>query len=267
MDLTVAFTAKNATSSLLTGIQSAGDHPLLILQNNCIPGHNSEVREALRGRERCDIRELDTSHPLAQLWNLAVHIPQTPWVVIANDDVRFESGWEDKLEAEIEKYPACLEVNLAYPASSFSAFAIHKKLIGEIGWFDPAFPTFRWEDEDWYLRICEHYGADFAVLQHAKRIPDDSPIRWVEGVRNDPRQRDADRKRWGSLYWDLDPRKNEDYFWRKWAHVAKGGVLTKGPVRSGKKARVQRILETPDASRHQLSIGTMVREYYREMER
>lgn len=235
-----------------------------MLQNNCLPEHNVRCQETLI--PRCQIREFDFSQPLTHCWNWSIYYAQTPWVLICNDDVLFEAGWKKKAADLIRKYPKCLQVNLAYPQSSFSAFLIHKRLIGLLGWFDPSFPAFRWEDEDWYLRVMERYGSFLGEKQkRGEPLPPQTIICWGEGIRNSPQQRNADIKRYGGLHWDLDPKRNEMAFWGKWRPDPKG-ILTKGQVRNGRRIRVVRQRGTPDFSAF-AGVSLTMRERYREIQR
>jgi len=263
--MTIVFTCKNATTSLFKGVESVGTagDPISVIQNNCLTEHNTRCRVALS--DRVLLREYDESLPLTWAWNYSVYHASTPWVLICNDDVRFDPDWREKLVRALRKYPKALQVNMAYPVSSFSAFLIHKKLIGMLGWFDPQFPAFRWEDEDWYLRILEKFGKDLGQQQHAGKLPKNSIICWTDAVSNSHQQRRADAKYYGGLHWDLDPKRNEMAFWGKW-RPDKNGYLTKGKVRGKKQIRVIRTRDTACFSEYG-DVGSMELENYRDLQR
>ena len=220
----------------------------MVLQNNCLPEHCRRVTEDLLGprsalRERVTIREYDRSLPLTHLWNEALLRTDTPWVLICNDDIQFDSGWYEVFKSLRAGFPKARQINLAYPHSSYSAFALHRSLISDIGWFDPDFPAFRWEDEDWHLRLSEFVGYDVAEEWRGGERRADALVVWGEGVKNSHSQRAADIAHYGSLRWDLDPKANERAFWGKW-RPADDGWMTKGAVKDKKKLRVKRVRDT-----------------------
>jgi len=229
LDLTVGFLSKNATQSVIAAVRSVGPagtvKRVAVHHNACIAEHVSEVRSALCKRNDVDNVEHDVSLSVAQGWNQIVLHARTPWVMICNDDVRFDTNWVDELRSAQARAPCALQFNLGYPASSFSAFIVHKQLIHRVGWFDPDFEGIYFEDEDWYLRVSAAYGDAQHDAPH-----DTAVIAWRGAVENSGRFRAADAARWGGLRGDLRREDNVRAFESKWRDCSEGWP-TKGAHR------------------------------------
>lgn len=148
----------------------------------------------------------DDNLPLATVWNRAICTAATPFVCISNDDVLFEAGWFKMLSTAMKR-GGILQVNMGYPNSSYSCFVIAKELVHKVGWFDPRFKTYCWEDEDWHLRLQEY----------AKKVGTIFPVVFVRGVRADRNLRKADHEAWGRDFYSTKP--NERFFHDKWKRV------------------------------------------------
>lgn len=87
---------------------------------------------------------------MTELWNMAIILSPTDWVLVCNDDIEFKPGWLEYLENTIAtgKYDL---IHLFH----YGAFCIHKSMVLSIGWFDERFRFAGFEDNDFQLRISE----------------------------------------------------------------------------------------------------------------
>ncbi|NCA17327.1 MAG: glycosyltransferase, partial [Betaproteobacteria bacterium] len=71
------------------------------------------------------------------------------WAIISNDDIEFKEGSIDAFRKAMEA-----GADLAYsPSESLACFAIHRRVIDEVGWFDENFWPAYHEDEDFVHRM------------------------------------------------------------------------------------------------------------------
>lgn len=85
---------------------------------------------------------------LTRTWNWSIAMCKTPWVLVANDDVRFKPGWRDV-------FMNSDHMNKSKLHHKFDAFFMHRSLIAHVGWFDERFTTWYWEDVDYARRMAE----------------------------------------------------------------------------------------------------------------
>ena len=194
MDLSIAVVTKDGTKTSIRALVSAGAvEDGLLINNGCCPGHLMEVRATVPLARFID---LCPSRGLAHCWNLAVLYAAHEHVVIANDDIELDEGWQPKVEAALQDHD---HVNMAYPTNRWGCFATSKAVVRELGWFDERFVGIYYEDEDWWLRLQEA----------GKRVTS------VDVARHDGALRAADRLAHGTVL-DLDPAANEAAFLAKW---------------------------------------------------
>lgn len=98
---------------------------------------------------------ISSNHPenlgCAGSWNLGLrqHFDDGfEWVVVLNDDVELQAGSVEALEKAIEG-----GLDLAWSSESMACFAIHKRAINAVGWFDENFWPAYHEDEDFTHRL------------------------------------------------------------------------------------------------------------------
>jgi len=191
---TVAIVNKDGTQTSIRALASAeAADDFLLINNGCCPGHLRAVREAAPLARFIDLRP---SRGLPHCWNLAVLYAEHEHVIIANDDVIFEDGWREKLEAALADYD---HVCMAYPLNRWGCFATTKAIVRELGWFDETFTGIYFEDEDWWLR-----------LQEARKR-----VRSVDAVRHDSTLRAKDRAIHHTVL-DLSAEANQAAFMAKW---------------------------------------------------
>jgi hypothetical protein len=87
---------------------------------------------------------------LTELWNMGIILSPTDWIFLTQDDITFNDGWIDYLEAKIDEGKHDL-IHLFH----YGAMLFHKSLILKIGWFDERFNGGGFEDIDYQLRISE----------------------------------------------------------------------------------------------------------------
>ena len=87
---------------------------------------------------------------LTSLFNMGIILSHTDWIFLTQDDITFNDGWLDYLEARIEEGKHDL-VHLFH----YGAMLFHKSLILKVGWFDENFMGGGFEDIDYQLRIKE----------------------------------------------------------------------------------------------------------------
>lgn len=194
MKFTIAVVTKDGTQTSLRALGSTGAGDRLLINNGCCGAHIDIVRS----ESFSDVRMIDLrpSRGLPHCWNLAVLYAEHEHVIIANDDVIFEDGWREKLEAALADHD---HVTMAYPLNRWGCFATTKTVVRELGWFDEAFTGIYFEDEDWWLR-----------LQEARKR-----VRSVDAVRHDSTLRAEDRAMHHTVL-DLSPEANQAAFMAKW---------------------------------------------------
>ena len=231
--LSIYFVTHNGATTVRKAIDSlikTGRCPSsFVINNGCHQGHHRAMKD-------CPIPQIsfDRNLPLATVWNKAILFSKTPYVCISNDDVLFEEDWLEKARKAFEQ-KGIHQVNMAYPMSSYSCFILHKRLIAKIGWFDPRFPTYCWEDEDWHLRMQEY----------AKKEKVNYPVAFTEAVNADKRLRIKDHLIWGKDFYKADG--NKEFFHKKWKKVpaTEPGLDPKSHVLKG-KIRYVRVLDEVD---------------------
>jgi hypothetical protein len=90
---------------------------------------------------------------LARLWNLGIQIADAPVCVVLNDDLALDRNqvWRD-----IAALASAAQANgIALGSGSWSHFAISRKCINEIGWFEERLLGFGEEDADYTVRFFE----------------------------------------------------------------------------------------------------------------
>ena len=212
MNVSVAVVTQDGTQTAtraLRGAITTGCLDGILINNGCCSEHLYTIRSELR-QPVFRFIDLDPARGLPHCWNLALLYAEHPWVVIANDDVIFEDGWLEALEAQANAGYRC--VTLAYPKNRWGCFALHKSLVAEMGFFDEAFAGIYFEDEDWWLRLQEH-GEEPAL---------------IDAVRHDDGLRRKDRTTHGTKL-ALSREANESAFKAKW-QVSDKGYKTKGKV-------------------------------------
>lgn len=83
---------------------------------------------------------------LTRVWNWAIAMARTPWVLISNDDVDYTPEWVGAFAHDAHFASAKLH-------NRFWAFLLHRSLVSDVGWFDERFTTWQWEDTDYVRRM------------------------------------------------------------------------------------------------------------------
>ena len=146
---------------------AAGSDDVIVVNNDCTAEHNAAMRSMLAGAVR--FIDFDTGMGLTKCFNAIIRTARHNWVVISNDDVRFNRDWLQTLEDCRRECPKAMHINMAYPKSTYACFALHKLLIAEIGWFDERFTGVYMEDDDWHVRLSEFQGEDVGIAWRAGR--------------------------------------------------------------------------------------------------
>ena len=117
----------------------------------------SNFLRALSGFESVFPICLGRNMGMAALWNTGVRLSGSDFVVLLNDDLSVHAATiKATVDALLEQ---CESQNLVLLNDSFSHFAISRKCIGLIGWFDERFLGFGEEDGDYTFRFEEHFGS------------------------------------------------------------------------------------------------------------
>lgn len=118
---------------------------------------------------------------IAATWNKCIHLSDTDWLMISNDDVIWKNGWYEIFQQKAEE--GCLLIGCG-----FSCFLIHKKLIELIGEFEEKLVQAYCEDTDFLLRIIKNrgirisqefrkYDFDYALYGYFNHFKRDHP--WI----------------------------------------------------------------------------------------
>ena len=155
MKISVGIVTRNGPVATTRAALSAavGSDDILVVNNDCTAAHKAALHKTLDGI--ATFINFDVPTGLAKCWNTIVLAAKHDWVVISNDDVKFDADWVATLERCMAECPNALHVGIAYPTNNYSCFAIHKSLIEKIGWFDERFTDYYMEDDDWHLRLSE----------------------------------------------------------------------------------------------------------------
>lgn len=230
----LAVLTKDAPQSAVRAAQSSRlrQERIIVVSNGSCDQADAELAKAL---PKANIRPVRPARGISYCLNLGIRLPaelkwhpQPEWSVLTQDDIAFDKDWLVTLTAAIAAKPRALQVNMAYPKSSYSCIAIHRDLVRKIGWWDERFTGMFYEDDDWHLRLCEyarcppgtrvHESDNGGIFASAKCALHDDKLR---------RLRAADRKRFG-FKTTLSKAPNEKFFYEKWARVKKGGWRGKG---------------------------------------
>lgn len=179
---------------------------------------------------------------VARAWNKLIMLSPTPWIILSSDDLSYQEDWFDKLKHSINNNESkTYHYSLSWPMT-FSSFCIHKKLISEIGWFDENFLTAYYEDEDWYLRIREHFLSESETnLSYEEIIP------FLKCVSRKPHENTSYNSVPNYLYFRLKWKLNE------------GGAK----LRTRENIRVKRRINEKAKTIHQLARNSYLNDNYR----
>ena len=83
---------------------------------------------------------------LTRVWNWAIAMAKTDWVLICNSDVEFKKGW-------LEKFQSQEHMGQGLVHNHFYAFFINKEAVRRVGWFDERFTDGYYEDLDYVRRL------------------------------------------------------------------------------------------------------------------
>jgi glycosyltransferase involved in cell wall biosynthesis len=107
------------------------------------------TRAYLRTVPRCRLIEAACRTSLTHKWNHGVILADTPFVILANDDLIYESGgWWDAFAKKLEE--GYDEVRFGFGFIMLPLVTVRK-----VGWFDERFPELSFEDDDWLNRFQE----------------------------------------------------------------------------------------------------------------
>lgn len=218
MKLTVGIITRNGPNAVERVVRSAvGANEMIVVNHDCSPGHHKAVRDALPATVR--FLDIAAGRGLTYAWNAIIREAVNNWVVISNDDVRFDEGWLATLAAMQKASPKALHIAMAYPKNRYGCFAIHKSLVRAIGWFDQRFTGTTCEDDDWHLRLSEYAGCPPGTRVHED--DDDGIFAACECVLHSAKFKEAGSG--GGLSREV----NVDFFRKKWRE-ANDGWATKG---------------------------------------
>lgn len=105
---------------------------------------------------------------ISRLWNWAIAMAKTDWVMIVGDDQDYRDRWVDVIEFDEH-------MNTSSIHGHFSSFLFHRGIVKDVGWFDERFTGGFYEDQD-YLRRCNnsgHFvcGQDCELADLMPRVP------------------------------------------------------------------------------------------------
>lgn len=109
---------------------------------------------------------------LSRVWNWALAQSDTEWVMITNDDIRFQKEWLRDLERDFDERPDAI-----WHGPS-RCFLVHRAIITAVGWFDERMLGFTWEDFDYICRmnaagVSHLYGALSSLQRNAVSLKGD----------------------------------------------------------------------------------------------
>lgn len=130
---------------------------------------NSPARLDIQGANEVRWNRFNPS--LSRVWNWAIAQSDTPWVLVANDDIKLKKPWYVQLEEDFQKYPTALW----HGPSRFYLF--HKSLIDRVGWFDERMNGLTFEDLDYvrrmnHLQVPHRYGCESSLHRNAESLKD-----------------------------------------------------------------------------------------------
>lgn len=145
---------------LIRGLRAAGlDLPIVVVINGSPTGAPQDRRSFLQAvaQER-DIypASLRAMVGLARLWNLGIQIAATEVCVLLNDDLLIQRDKVGRDLAELARVARASGV--AVGNDSWSHFAISRRCVAQVGWFDERLLGFGEEDGDYTLRFREAFG-------------------------------------------------------------------------------------------------------------
>lgn len=129
---------------------------------NIIVWDNNTTGEELEG-----IKEIQNVYPnvkfifseenigFANACNQGFIVSETDWVMFCADDMLFDSGWFEMLNAILTEKPQLEQIHL----NAWNAMVFHKRSVVRMGWWDERYRFYpSMEDDDWYLRSVELMG-------------------------------------------------------------------------------------------------------------
>jgi glycosyltransferase involved in cell wall biosynthesis len=240
MNVSVGIVTRNGTKATIGAAFSAlgGTDDVLVVNNDCHDAHLLAMRTLAATTDGIRLVDFDKSMGLAKCFNTILRAAKHDWVVIANDDVRFDKGWKDTLLATMKECSKAQHIVMAYPRNRYACFAMSKALVARIGWWDERFTGYFYEDEDWHLRLSEatgrHVGKDWVAGRR------DGIMAICECVLHDQKLQDS------GAGGGLSAAANAEHFKRKWA-ACDDGWWTKGKV-DGRYRKMRRVL--PEVATH-----------------
>lgn len=235
-DVALLVVTKDAPVSTIAAVRSAGlpENRVIVVSNDSCDAANAELAKDLPGITFVKLRP---ARGLTYCWNIGIRLPaeakwpqQPAWTIIANDDIVFDADWLKKMTAGISEHPSALHIAMAYPKNRYSCFAVHRKLVREIGFFDERFTGMFYEDDDWHLRLCEY--AKCAPGTRLTGAEKDGVFAIMECALHDERRhkdRAKDRQRFSALAIPgLTKAPNKEFFYKKWKVVKEDGWAGKG---------------------------------------
>ena len=246
------------TAAIRAALSSALPQGRIIIASNASCDEaDAAIKSALPGASLIPVLP---ERGLTYCWNIGLRLPfeakwepLPEWLVIANDDVVFDSDWLCEFESGFIACPNALHIGMAYPSNRYSCFAVHRDLVRKIGWFDERFVGIFYEDEDWHLRLSEY--AKCAPGTRVHEDDEDGIFAIIDCALHDHGFTIADRKRFGKTG-TLSRAANENFFLDKWRRAATGGWASKGKV-CGEHGNFERVLPEIEWYPRELLGGTM----------
>ena len=100
---------------------------------------------------------------MAALWNTGIRLSGSDYIVLLNDDLSVHTKIIKNTIDDL--LVSCENQSLVLLNNSFSHFAISRKCISLVGWFDERFLGFGEEDGDYIYRYEEHFGFKPTTIQ------------------------------------------------------------------------------------------------------
>lgn len=235
-DVALLIVTKDAPVSTIAAVRTSRlpANRVIVVSNDSCDAANAEIAKGLPG---VTLVKVKPARGLTYCWNVGPRLPaeakwspQPTWTIIANDDIVFDADWLKKMTAGIAERPKALHIGMAYPKNRYSCFAVHRKLMRAVGWFEERFTGMFYEDDDWHNRLCE-----YSKCKPGTRVSEkdkNGVFNVIECALHDERRhkdRAKDRARFASVATPpLSKAPNKAFFERKWKVVKKGGWMGKG---------------------------------------
>jgi hypothetical protein len=122
--------------------------------------YRAALLEFLSKHENCFPTIFPTFVSLAKLWNRGALTASQDRIIIMNDDLTIHPGFFDRLEQALKENSTSFKIN-----GSFSHFALNKKELLEVGFFDERLLGLGEEDGDFYWRYFQQFKREMPSIE------------------------------------------------------------------------------------------------------